>query len=45
MTMPILKSFKYFISIRSRNEINNNTDVEFTPNKGDCLSVFGLAGI
>ena len=26
------------------NEINNNIlDVEFTPNKGDCLSVFGLA--
>ena len=26
------------------NEIHNNIlDIEFTPNKGDCLSVYGLA--
>ena len=40
----IKKASDLLFQLGHENEIHNNIlDVEFTPNKGDCLSVLGLA--
>ena len=44
MIFSIEKVSNILFQLGHENEINNNIlDIEFTPNKGDCLSVFGLA--
>ena len=39
-----MKKSQFIIQLGHENEFANNIlDIEFTPNKGDCLSVYGLA--